>query len=58
MTKKQIIKDDGRVLIYYHAPQTATAQQTEVYAEVAATEEPVRLGSEQTLPAKETADHV
>ena len=58
MTKKQIIKDDGRTLIYYHAPQTATAQQTEVYAEIEATEEPVRLSSEQNLPAKETENHV
>ena len=58
MTKKQIIKDDGRTLIYYHAPQTATAQQTEVYTEVEAAEEPIRLGSEQTLPAKETKNHV
>jgi len=58
MTKKQITKDDGRTLIYYHAPQTATAQQTEVYAGVEATEEAVRLGAEQTLPQKETAARV
>jgi hypothetical protein len=44
MTKKQTIKDDGRLLIYYHAPQTATAQQTEVYQEIEAEEQPVALG--------------
>ena len=58
MTKKQITKDDGRTLIYYHAPETATAQQTEVFEEIEAQEEPVRLGSEENSPVKENVNRV
>lgn len=31
MQKKKTLKEDGRFLIYYHFPQTATAEETSVF---------------------------
>lgn len=58
MTKKRVIKDDGRILIYYHAPQSATPQQTQVYAEIEAKEEAVNLGTNTANAVPEEKSHV
>lgn len=39
--KKQITKDDGRYLVYYHFPEDATDQETQVFNAVEGTVEPV-----------------
>ena len=36
MEKKRILKEDGRYLIYYHFPDTATPEQTGTFAAIAA----------------------
>lgn len=43
LEKKRILKEDGRYLLFYHSAATATEQQTQAFAEVAAEVE--------TLPA-------
>lgn len=32
LEKKLVVKEDGRYLLYYHFPETATAEQSEVFA--------------------------
>jgi hypothetical protein len=44
MLKKQIRKDDGRYLIYYHNPETATPEQTAAFASIEAPAEAVATG--------------
>ncbi len=34
LEKKVILKEDGRYLVYYHFPETATAEQSAVFAAV------------------------
>jgi len=38
LSKKQVLKEDGRYLIYYHNPETATPEQTAVFAAIDAPE--------------------
>ena len=40
MEKKQIIKEDGRYLISYHFPESASEEQTAAYEELQVTEQP------------------
>lgn len=35
MEKKRVLKEDGRYLIYYHFPETATPEQTGTYDQIA-----------------------
>jgi len=36
MEKKRVLKEDGRYLIYYHFPETATPEQTGTFQAIAA----------------------
>ena len=36
MEKKQIVKEDGRYLVYYHFPDTASEEQTHAFETAAA----------------------
>ncbi|HZT41059.1 MAG TPA: hypothetical protein VFA07_02660 [Chthonomonadaceae bacterium] len=36
MEKKKVLKEDGRYLIYYHFPETATPEQTGTFNAIAA----------------------
>ncbi len=48
--KKTIQKEDGRILIYYHFSDTATASQSGAFETVRAVNE--KMDSDQTLVAK------
>jgi hypothetical protein len=37
MEKKRILKEDGRYLVYYHFPNTATPAESSTFAEIDAT---------------------
>ena len=39
MQKKVTLKEDGRFLAYYHFPDTATEEETQVFAGIQAIEE-------------------
>ena len=39
MQKKVTLKEDGRFLVYYHFPATATEEETQVFAGIQAIEE-------------------
>jgi hypothetical protein len=41
MLKKQVLKEDGRYLVYYHSPETATPEQAAAFASVEAEAETV-----------------
>ena len=41
LEKKRILKEDGRYLLFYHSAASASKEQSEVFAEVAAEAEPV-----------------
>lgn len=58
--KKEIAKEDGRYLIYYHFPESATEEQTAVFAAVneAAPNGSAPTESPDTKTAKESGDHV
>jgi len=43
LEKKRILKEDGRYLLFYHSVASASAQQSEVFASVAAEAEPVTV---------------
>jgi len=43
LEKKRILKEDGRYLLFYHSAASASAQQSEVFASVAAQAEPVTV---------------
>ncbi len=34
MEKKQLRKEDGRYLVYYHFPDSASTEETQVYADI------------------------
>jgi hypothetical protein len=44
MEKKTVLKEDGRYLVYYHFPESATPEETATYAAI----EPERIGVGQT----------
>ena len=56
--KKQITKEDGRYLVFYHFPETATPDQTatfesaEAFAAAAVPPAPVIMPAANTGPAK------
>ncbi|MCS6775267.1 MAG: hypothetical protein RMJ43_04850 [Chloroherpetonaceae bacterium] len=53
--KKQIQKEDGRYLIFYHAPASATEAQRKAFREIDAPEQPVTLLDDRNcLPAEES----
>lgn len=65
LEKKRILKEDGRYLLFYHSAASASAEQKEAFAEVAA--EPERLkaatarvkhGSAQTAPDRQERSDV
>lgn len=41
LEKKRILKEDGRYLLFYHSAGSATADQSEVFAEIGAAAETV-----------------
>ena len=45
--KKRVTKEDGRLLIYYHFPDTASVQETETFQSVPAQEESVTTVADQ-----------
>jgi hypothetical protein len=40
MEKKRILKEDGRYLLYYHFPESATEEQTATFASIPASVQP------------------
>lgn len=53
--KKQTIKEDGRYLVYYHFPDSASEEQTTAYEEIQAADQPDLTGtveSAKTLAAE------
>jgi len=45
LEKKRILKEDGRYLLFYHSAASASKEQSEVFATVAAEAEPVTAGA-------------
>jgi len=43
--KKRILKPDGRYLIYYHFPDTATSEESAVFSDI----EPAQLDADQNI---------
>jgi len=61
MEKKRIRKEDGRYLIYYHFPESATEEQTAVFTAIRPTaEEGPEAGDSATTEgaAEKGGDHV
>lgn len=56
MEKKQTLKDDGRYLIYYHFPESATPEQAAAFADVA--EEAPATEKTEALPSGRDRDRV
>ena len=48
MQKKITTKEDGRFLVFYHFPDTATEEETRVFEEIEAEKEKRRKGEEET----------
>ena len=48
MQKKITLKEDGRFLVYYHFPDTATEEETQVFAGIKAIED--EKAEETSLP--------
>ncbi|HEV2473806.1 MAG TPA: hypothetical protein VGS41_14110 [Chthonomonadales bacterium] len=52
LEKKRIIKPDGRYLIYYHFPESATEEQTAEFAACPAVAEPAEPARPTTSEAR------
>jgi hypothetical protein len=52
LEKKRILKEDGRYLLFYHSATSATADQSEVFAEVAAEAEAVTAAGTRKVSAQ------
>lgn len=58
LVKKQILKEDGRSLIFYHAPASATEAQRKAFREIDAPEQPVTLTDDRSRPSTEESNRV
>ncbi|HLI50094.1 MAG TPA: hypothetical protein VKV18_15595 [Chthonomonas sp.] len=52
MQKKITLKEDGRYLIYYHFPDTATPEETEAFEALKETEESIEPETEEERKAR------
>jgi len=59
MEKKRILKEDGRYLVYYHFPDSAGPEETQVYADIdPAVAEAGHGADAPTKPTAEERPHV
>lgn len=49
MEKKRVLKQDGRYLVFYHFPATATPEQTALFEQIQPVED--RSAEQDALPA-------
>lgn len=50
LQKKKTLKEDGRFLIYYHFPETATEEETKVFEEIVSIEQQAVAPDTDTAP--------
>ena len=58
MEKKQILKDDGRYLVYYHFPDSASPDETQVFSEIESTDSSPAGGGDHRAGAAAAAEKV
>ncbi len=56
MDKKVTSKDDGRLLIYYHFPGSASAEETETFAAIQAMDPSVETGQAGSAPSSPSGE--